>query len=114
MLKGITIAVIVGVAAVGVYYLAGPLFYNKIIDEPLPQALSEIQQDLTYEKFVNMVGEQRNALVKKMPQGTIDLIMNEAKKSPIMFQKACKRCCQRLLPVQNNPQNFQNLALFRD
>ena len=40
MLKGITIAVIVGVAAVGLYYIASPLFYDRVIDEPLPKALS--------------------------------------------------------------------------
>jgi len=38
MLKAITIDVIVGTAAIGAYYLVGPLFYNKVVNEPLPQA----------------------------------------------------------------------------
>ena len=113
MLKGITIAVIVGVAAVGVYYLAGPLFYNKIIDEPLPQALSEIQQDLTYEKFVNMVDEQRNALVKKMPQGTIDLIMNEAKKITNNVSEGMQEMLSKIAPSSKQAPEFSKLGSFQ-
>ena len=113
MLKGITIAVIVGVAAVGVYYVASPLFYNKIIDEPLPQALSEIQQDLTYEKFVNMVDKQRNAFVKKMPQGTIDLIMNEAKKITNNVSEDMQEMISKIAPSSQQSPKFSKLGTFQ-
>jgi len=82
VLRGITIAVILGTAAVGIFYLGGPLISPKTISDPLQQALNQIQTGLTYDKFVNMVGSQRDALVQKMPQQTIDLIMNEAQKIP--------------------------------
>jgi len=82
MLRGITIAVILGTAAIGVFYLGGPMFSPKTVTDPLQQALTQVQTGLTYDKFVNMVGSQRDALVQKMPQKTIDLIMDEAKKLP--------------------------------
>jgi hypothetical protein len=113
MLKGITIAVIVGVAAVGAYYLAGPLFYNKIIDEPLPKALSDIQQDLTYEKFVNMIDEQRNAIVKNMPQGTIDLIMDEAKKITTNVSEDMQDMLAKIAPDSQQSPKFSKLGAFQ-
>ncbi len=112
MLKGITIAIIVGVAAIGIYYVASPLFYNKIIDEPLPKALNEIQQDLTYEKFVNMVDEQRNTLVKKMPQGTIDMIMNEAKKITTNVSENMQDMITKIAPGSQQPPKFSKLGNF--
>jgi len=113
MLKGITIAVIVGVAAVGVYYLASPLFYDRIIDEPLPKALSEIQKDLTYEKFVNMVDEQRSTLVKKMPQDTIDLIMNEAKKFTTGVSENMQEMIAKVAPDSHESPKFSKLGIFQ-
>jgi len=113
MLKGITIAVIVGVAAVGAYYIAGPLFYNKIIDEPLPKALSEIQQDLTYEKFVSMVDEQRNVIVKNMPQDTIDLIMDEAKKITNSASESMQDMIAKISPNSPQPPKFSKLGTFQ-
>jgi hypothetical protein len=113
MLKGITIAVIVGVAAVGAYYLAGPLFYNKIIDEPLPKALSDIQQDLTYEKFVNMIDGQRNAIVKNMPQGTIDLIMDEAKKITTNVSEDMQDMLAKIAPDSQQSPKFSKLGTFQ-
>ena len=113
MLKGITIAIIVGVAVVGVYYIASPLFYDKIIDEPLPKALSEIQQDLTYEKFVNMVDEQRSALVKKMPQDTIDLIMGEAKKFTTSVSEEMQEMVAKVAPGSQEPPKFSKLGAFQ-
>jgi len=113
MLKGITIAIIVGAAAIGIYYVASPLFYNKIIDEPLPKALNEIQQDLTYEKFVNMVDEQRNALVKKMPQGTIDMIMNEAKKITTNVSEDMQDMITKIAPGSQQPPKFSKLGIFQ-
>lgn len=113
MLKGITIAVIVGVAAVGAYYLAGPLFYNKIIDEPLPKALSDIQHDLTYEKFVNMVDEQRNTIVKNMPQDTIDLIMDEAKKITTNVSEDMQDMLAKIAHDSQQSPKFSKLGTFQ-
>lgn len=113
MLKGITIAVIVGVAAIGAYYLAGPLFYNNTIDEPLPKALSDIQQDLTYEKFVNMIDEQRNAIVKNMPQGTIDLIMDEAKKITTNVSEDMQDMLAKIAPNSQQSPKFSKLGTFQ-
>ena len=113
MLKGITIAVIVGVAAVGLYYIASPLFYDRVIDEPLPKALSEIQQDLTYEKFVNMVDEQRSALVKSMPQDTIDLIMEEAKKITTSVSEGMQEMIAKVAPGSQQPPKFSKLGTFQ-
>ena len=113
MLKGITIAVIIGVAAVGLYYLASPLFYDRIIDEPLPKALSEIQKDLTYEKFVNMVDEQRSELVKKMPQDTIDLIMDEAKKFTTGVSENMQEMIAKVAPDSDESPKFSKLGVFQ-
>ncbi len=113
MLKGITIAIVVGVAAIGAYYLAGPLFYNKIIDEPLPKALSGIQQDLTYEKFVNMMDEQRSALVKNMPQDTIDLIMDEAKKLTNSVSEDMQDMIAKVAPSSQQFPKFSKLGTFQ-
>jgi electron transfer DM13 len=82
VLRGITIAVILGTAAMGIFYLGGPMISPKTVTDPLQQALDQVQGGLTYDKFVNMVDSQRDALVAKMPQKTIDLIMDEAKKVP--------------------------------
>ena len=113
MLKGIAIVAIVGVVAIGVYYVASPLFYNKIVDEPLPKALNEIQQDLTYEKFVNMVDEQRNVLVKKMSQGTIDMMMNEAKKITTSVSENMQDMITKIAPGSQQTPKFSNLGIFQ-
>lgn len=112
MLKGITIAVIVGTAAFGAYYLAGPLFYNKIVNEPLPQALSEIQEDLTYDKFVDMVDDKRKELVQKMPQKTIDLIMEEAKKVPKAVSEDMQQMISAIAPDSKDTPKYSKLGKF--
>ena len=81
MLKGVAIAVIIGTAIVGLYYIGAPQLTPKV-ENVLPQALDQIQTGLTYDKFVNMLDTERDALVQKMPQKTIDLILEEAKKFP--------------------------------
>jgi len=82
VLRGIVIAVIVGTAAMGVLYLGGPMILPKTLTDPLQHALDQVQTGLTYDKFVNMTNSQRDALVQKMPQQTIALIMDDAKKFP--------------------------------
>jgi hypothetical protein len=75
--KGIKYAVIAAAIAIGLG-LASPLFYDRIIEEPLPTALNEIQDDLTYEDFVTMPDEQRKSLVEKMPDNVKEMIMEKA------------------------------------
>lgn len=81
MLRGIGIIAILAVAAIGVYYF-GPQMISQKMSDPLQQAFDQIQTGLTYDKFVNMTNSQRDALVQKMPQQTIALIMDYAKKFP--------------------------------
>jgi hypothetical protein len=81
VLRGIGIAAILGVAAIGIYYF-GPQMISQKMSDPLQHALDQIQNGLTYDKFVNMTNSQRDALVQKMPQQTIALIMDDAKKFP--------------------------------
>lgn len=112
MLKVITIVIIIGTAAIGTYYLAGPLFYNRVVDEPLPQALNDLQQGLTYDKFVNMVDDQRNALVEKMPQKTIDLVMDEAKKFTTTVSETMQDRIAKVAPDSQQTPKFSKLGTF--
>ena len=96
MLRGITIAVILGTAAMGVFYLGGPMISTKTVTDPLQQALDQVQGGLTYDKFVNMVDSQRDALVAKMPQKTINLIMNEAKKIPTTVSESMQDMASKI------------------
>lgn len=77
MKKGVIIGIIVAAAAVG-GYLASPLFYDTEVDEPLPVALNEIEEGLTYEKFVQMDEEKRDVLVQNIPPKVEDMIMDKA------------------------------------
>ena len=113
MLKAVTIAVIIGTAVIGIYYLAGPLFYDRVVNEPLPTALSEIQKDLTYDKFVNMVDEQRKALVEKMSPETIDLVMAEAKKFTTTVSEDMQEMIAKVAPNSQDTPKFSKLGTFQ-
>ncbi len=77
MHKGAIIGIIVAAAAIG-GFLASPLFYETEVSEPLPVALNEIEEGLTFEKFVEMEDEKREVLVEKIPQDVEEMIMDEA------------------------------------
>ena len=113
MLKAVAVAVIIGTAVIGIYYLAGPLFYDRVINEPLPAALSDLQKDLTYDKFVNMVDEQRKALVEKMSPGTIDLIMAEAKKFTTTVSEDMQEMIAKVAPNSQETPKFSKLGMFQ-
>lgn len=100
MLRGIGIAVILGVAAIAVYYF-GPQLISQKMNDPLQQALDQIQTGLTYDKFVNMTNSQRDALVQKMPQQTISLIMDDAKKFPTTVSESMQDMISKISPTQN-------------
>ena len=113
MLKAVTIAVIIGTAVIGIYYLAGPLFYDRVVDEPLPAALSELQKDLTYDKFVNMVDEQRRVLVDKMSPETIGLVMEEAKKFTTTVSEDMQEMVAKVAPNSQETPKFSKLGAFQ-
>ena len=77
MHKGVKIGVVAAAVAI-IIGLASPLFYERPIDEPLPGALNEIEEGLTYEKFAQMPDEQRSVLVQKMPDNLKEMIMEKA------------------------------------
>ena len=77
MRKGVKIGIIATAIAVAIG-LSSPLFYERPINEPLPVALNEIQEGLTYDKFVQMPDEQRISLVQKMPDELKEMIMAKA------------------------------------
>ena len=77
MNKGIGIGIVVGIIAIGIG-LASPLFYDVEINEPLPEALKNIEEGLTFEKFSTMDDGARKELVVKMPDKVKDMIMDKA------------------------------------
>ena len=102
MLRAITIAVILGTAAIGLYYLGGPVIFTKTVTDPLQQGLDQVQTGLTYDKFVNMVDSQKDILVAKMPPQTIDLIMNEAKKFPTTVSESMQDMISKISPTSQS------------
>ena len=77
MHKGAIIGIIVAAVAVG-GFLASPLFYETVVNEPLPTALYDIEDGLTFEKFTEMDDEKRQIIVEEMSQKIKDMIMDKA------------------------------------
>ncbi len=77
MRNSVKIGIIVGVIAAAIG-LSSPLFYDRPVNEPLPLALDDLQEGLTYDKFVQMPDEQREPLVAKMPDKVKELMMEKA------------------------------------
>ena len=96
MLRGIAIALIIGTAIIGVYYIVAPHLGQPSVEDELPKALGQIQSGLTYDKFVNMVDSQRNTLIQKMPQKTIDLILEQARKLPTTVSESIQDMASKL------------------
>ena len=96
MIRGVVIAIIMGVAIAGLYYTGALQLGQKTVQEELPRALDQIQNGLTYDKFVNMVDSQRDSLVQKMPQKTIDLILEEARKLPTTVSESIQDMASKL------------------
>jgi len=96
MIRGVVIAIIIGVAIAGLYYTGALQLGQKTVQEELPRALDQIQNGLTYDKFVNMVDSQRDSLVQKMPQKTIDLVLEEARKLPTTVSESIQDMASKL------------------
>ena len=77
MQKGITIGIIAAAVIIG-GVLASPLFYESEVNEPLPVALNEIEEGLTYEMFTEMDDSKRDVLVEQMSTEVQEMIMEKA------------------------------------
>ncbi|MGI9567623.1 MAG: DM13 domain-containing protein [Nitrosopumilus sp.] len=78
MNKGVPIAIGVGIVAVAIG-LASPLFYETEINEPLPTALDNMEEGLTFEKFATMEDDvERQEIVDRMSSNVKDMIMEKA------------------------------------
>ncbi len=77
MHRGAKIAIIIVIVAVGAA-LTSPLFYETEINEPLPTALNQIEEGLTFDALENMDDEKRQDIVNKMPEQVKDMVMEKA------------------------------------
>ncbi|WP_316506255.1 DM13 domain-containing protein [Nitrosopumilus sp.] len=78
MNKGVPIAIGVGIVVVAIG-LASPLFYETEINEPLPTALDNMEEGLTFEKFATMEDDvERQEIVDRMSSNVKDMIMEKA------------------------------------
>lgn len=82
MLRTVTISVIIGTFLIGSYYVAVSSFVQPEQQNKLGMALSDIQPDLTYEKFIALSEDQKSFLVQNMPSSTRNLILDEARDNP--------------------------------
>jgi len=77
MRRGLGIGIAIGVVVLAIG-LTSPLFYDVEIDEPLPVALNNIEEGLTFEKFASMDDETRQEIVVNMPDKVKDMVMERA------------------------------------
>ena len=73
----IIIVAIIGIIAVGIG-LSSPLFYETSVDESLPGKLNQIEDGLTFEKFVTMDDSKRKLIVDDMSDEIQKMIMSKA------------------------------------
>jgi len=76
--KGVWIAIIVGVVVAIGGGLSSPLFYETSIDESLPGKLNDMEEGLTFEKFVSMDDSARQPIIDSMSSEVQDMIMQKA------------------------------------
>ena len=77
MKRGLSIVIAIGVVVLAIG-LASPLFYDVEVDEPLPVALNNIEEGLTFEKFSSMADDTRQKIVVNMPDKIKDMVMEKA------------------------------------
>jgi hypothetical protein len=82
LLRAVTTSVIIGTFLIGSYYVVASSFVQPEQQNKLGMALSEIQPDLTYEKFTALSEDQKSFLVQNMPTNTRNLILDEARNNP--------------------------------
>jgi len=75
--KGVWITIIIGIVVVA-GGLSSPLFYETSVNESLPGKLNEIEEGLTFERFVSMDESKRQPIVDNMSSEIQDMIMQKA------------------------------------
>ena len=78
MKKGVWIAIIIGVIIAIGGGLSSPLFYETNVDESLPGKLNEVEEGLTFEKFVSMDDFVRQPIADSMSSEVQEMIMQKA------------------------------------
>ncbi len=78
MKKGVWIAIIIGIIVAIGGGLSSPLFYETSVDESLPGKLNEMEEGLTFEKFVSMDDSARQPIIDSMSSEVEDMIMQKA------------------------------------
>ena len=82
MLRSVTIGVIIGTFLIGSYYVVAASYVQPEQQNKLTLALSEIQPDLTYEKFIALSEDEKSFLLQTMPSATRKLVLDEARDRP--------------------------------
>lgn len=82
MLRAVTISIVIGTFLIGSYYVVALSFVQPEQKNKLGMILSEVQPDLTYEKFIALSEDQKSFLIQNMPMSTRNLILDEARNNP--------------------------------
>ena len=82
MLRAITISVIIGTFLIGSYYVVATSYVPPEPQNNLDMMLSELQPDLTYEKFTSLSEDQKLLLVGTMPYDTKKMLLVEVRDRP--------------------------------
>jgi len=82
LLRSVTISVIIGTFLIGSYYVMAASYVQPEQQNKLTLALSEIQPDLTYEKFITLSEDEKSFLLQTMPSATRKLVLDEARDRP--------------------------------
>lgn len=94
----IIIGIIIAVVIIGIA-LASPLFYDVEVDEPLPVALNNIKDGLTYEKFTAMDDENRKEIIEKMSDDLKERIMKKASTVIVSVSESINEMSQSTEPT---------------
>ena len=82
MLKIVTLSILIGTFLIGTYYVLAASYLPPIPENKLASALSKMQTDLTYEKFISMNENERRSLVQQMPSDIVQILLKEAQNHP--------------------------------
>ncbi len=91
MLRTVTLSIMIGTFLIGTYYVLAASYVPPVQENKLVSALSRVQPDLTYEKFVSMNEGQRAALVQQMPSNVIRMLLEEAQNHPNYISEGTDR-----------------------
>ncbi|HII35792.1 MAG TPA: DM13 domain-containing protein [Nitrosopumilaceae archaeon] len=106
-LKTLTIGIMIGTAAIGLYYGILPMYSVPTTDSQLSLGLDELQEGLTYKKFLELELVEKTSLIKMMSPRTIDLILDEAKKHNSKVNESIE---ELLLYTQSSELKFSQIS----